>query len=99
MHCALYFRIFEYMKEEAAKKEEDPHICLSFTREDLINGLLTGESDIPSKIKDTFLRNHKGRTIKLKEGVEFNTRSLIEKPRRLQNDPDVHQKTSTKKND
>ena len=77
------------MKEEAAKKFKDPHMHQSFTRGDLINGLLTGESDISSKIKDTILRNHKGRTIKLKEGVQFNTKSLLEKPRRLQSDPDI----------
>jgi len=88
MAIDIVHRIFEYMKEEV-KDKVDYQGSGSFTREDLISGLMTGQSGIPGTIKDKFLRNHKGRTIKLQDGKELNSQSLLEDPFRIQNDLDI----------
>ena len=80
------------MTKEAKKDTKGPGL---FTRDDLINGLIEGESDIGGKLKDKIRRNHTGGTIKLKNGWEFNTESLLEEPVKIEKDGDVDKEETT----
>jgi len=92
----IVHRIITYMTKEA-KKDTQRHGL--FTRDDLINGLIKGESS--GKPLDKVLsfvglaQGQSGGTIKLKTGQEFHTAYLIKKPFEIVNDGDVDKEETT----
>ena len=72
-----------------AQTSKDIRETGSFSREDLINGLKNGQSEISGSTWQRLHGIHKGRTIKLYGGKEFKSKELLEEPAEIATDGDV----------